>query len=369
MSQSASVMAKLPVGVLSTDTRLPPMPATGFRNYWYPVMFSRSLGRRPRVQRLLGEEVLFMRVDGKARAIQGRCPHRGALLKGGKCLAPGVITCPYHGFSFDLATGKCVAALTEGPNSPSVGRLSARTYPVEERCGIVWIYPGTGSPPPLEEDLPEEFLEPAAVVAGRFSIWRANWRVAVDNGVDTAHVPFLHRNHIFVRFKKMPAFARVSHRREGKWLRVVQEDIGFEGDFPRIGRWPRDLRFRRKALPAQTSLRLPGIVRIVFPGKYAHLRWSVPVDEDSTLIFQSLVRPASGLAAFRFRLFYHLWEKWVYHVSFQQDDKDLLVDIDRLVPEQLTQSDAVIVQWRRMAREARQSTAEESATDFPGRAG
>jgi nitrite reductase/ring-hydroxylating ferredoxin subunit len=337
------------------DLRVTQVPVKGFRNYWYPVMFAGSLGERPLARQILGEEILFVREDGRASAIQARCPHRGAPLVKGMSLAPGLITCPYHGFTFDTKTGECVAALTEGPNSACVGKLKARTYPVEERCGLIWVFVGEGEPPPLEEDMPEEFLDPGAVVVGRFSVWKTNWRVSVDNGADVAHVPFLHRKHPYVRFKLLPSFFKVSTRREGKWLRVVLDELGFEATYPRIGHWPNDLSFRRRMGPAQTSVRLPGIVRIVFPGRYAHLRWSIAINENETLIFQSLVKPTSGFGAIRFKLFYHLWEKWMYHVSFQEDDQDVLTHIDRLAPEHLTQSDAIIVQWRRMAREARMS--------------
>ena len=335
------------------DARVTQMPVQGFRNYWYPVMFAKDLRKRPVARQLLGEEILFMRVDGQVQAIQAGCPHRGAPLAMGMTLAPGLITCRYHGFTFDTKTGECVAALTKGPNSTCVGKLKARTYPVQERCGLVWVYVGEGEAPPLEEDMPEQMLDPDTVVVGRFSVWKTNWRVAVDNGADVAHVPFLHRNHPFVRFKRLPSYFKVSTKRDGKWLQVVTSDVGFEATYPRIGRWPRDLRFRRAAPRPQTTVCLPGIVRIDFPGIYTHIRWSIAINEHETLVLQSLAKPVTGWAALRFKLFYHLWEKWMYHVWFQEDDQHMLAQIDRLAPEYLTQSDAIIVQWRRMAREAR----------------
>ena len=56
----------------------------GFRNYWYPVMFSKDLGRRPVGLRLLGERIVFCRrADGRAYALHDRCPHRGIPLSRG----------------------------------------------------------------------------------------------------------------------------------------------------------------------------------------------------------------------------------------------------------------------------------------------
>jgi toluene monooxygenase system ferredoxin subunit len=46
-------------------------------------------------------------VDGEVRAYDNRCPHRAWPLERGT-LADGVLTCANHGWSFDVATGRCV---------------------------------------------------------------------------------------------------------------------------------------------------------------------------------------------------------------------------------------------------------------------
>src|SRR3954454_4988874 len=55
----------------------------GFRNYWYPVMFARKLGRKPRALTLLGERVMLVREGEKVYALHDRCPHRGIPLSTG----------------------------------------------------------------------------------------------------------------------------------------------------------------------------------------------------------------------------------------------------------------------------------------------
>ena len=100
----------------------------GFRNYWYPVMLSRKLRRRPVSVVLLGERIMFIRDGGKAYALHDRCVHRGVPLSlGGGFFGqrtfsrqnfPGTISCGYHGWTYDLKTGNLVAALTDGPDSP-----------------------------------------------------------------------------------------------------------------------------------------------------------------------------------------------------------------------------------------------------------
>jgi nitrite reductase (NADH) small subunit len=46
-------------------------------------------------------------VGGEVRALAGTCPHQGGPLGEG-ALNDGVITCPWHMWEFDSATGECV---------------------------------------------------------------------------------------------------------------------------------------------------------------------------------------------------------------------------------------------------------------------
>jgi len=73
-------------------------------------------------------EVAVFRSAGELRAIEGKCPHMGASLAGGK-LEGQCVTCPWHAWAFDTTTG-------ESPTHPgqSVGVLCVR-----EEDGGVWI--------------------------------------------------------------------------------------------------------------------------------------------------------------------------------------------------------------------------------------
>ena len=105
----------------------------GFRNYWYPAMLSRHLRRKPVAVQLLGEKLVFVRSQGQCYALENRCPHRGVPLSIGTCEFRGTntITCRYHGWTFDLSDGLCVAAITDGPDSSIVGKVRVSSYPVE----------------------------------------------------------------------------------------------------------------------------------------------------------------------------------------------------------------------------------------------
>jgi nitrite reductase/ring-hydroxylating ferredoxin subunit len=75
-----------------------------------------------------GKQVLVVAQENRVFAIANRCPHEGYPLSEGT-IGPGcVLTCNWHNWKFDLASG---AAL--------VGRDPVRTYAVAERDGEIFI--------------------------------------------------------------------------------------------------------------------------------------------------------------------------------------------------------------------------------------
>ena len=106
--------------------------ALGFRNYWYPAMASWRLGSKPVSLPILGERLLLIRHEGRCYALEDRCAHRGVPLSVGRCEFPGTatISCRYHGWTYDLTNGNCVGAVSDGPDSPIVGTVRSRSYPL-----------------------------------------------------------------------------------------------------------------------------------------------------------------------------------------------------------------------------------------------
>ncbi|MCH8946895.1 MAG: non-heme iron oxygenase ferredoxin subunit [Acidobacteria bacterium] len=54
-----------------------------------------------------GHDVALFHVDGKYFAIDGTCTHKGGPLAEGE-LNGNVVTCPWHGWKFNVATGEAV---------------------------------------------------------------------------------------------------------------------------------------------------------------------------------------------------------------------------------------------------------------------
>ena len=112
--------------------------ALGFRHYWYPVLESRKLRKRPHPLTLLGEKIVLVREPGRVYALRDRCPHRGVPLSMGRREFPGSLTCCYHGLTFDLTSGALVAVLTDGPDSPSCGKAEWHKSQTNPSRGVTW---------------------------------------------------------------------------------------------------------------------------------------------------------------------------------------------------------------------------------------
>src|SRR5882724_9595131 len=85
-----------------------------------------TAGRK--VVRRAGKQILLIASGGEIFAIANRCPHEGYPLSEGTEGPDCVLTCNWHNWKFDLATG---AAL--------IGRDPVRTYPVEVRNGEIFV--------------------------------------------------------------------------------------------------------------------------------------------------------------------------------------------------------------------------------------
>jgi nitrite reductase (NADH) small subunit len=79
-----------------------------------------------------GKAVALANVDGQFHAIDNTCLHRGGPLGDGP-LEGAVVTCPWHGWQYDVRTGKV------GQN-PTVG---VECYAVEVRGDEVFVNVGT----------------------------------------------------------------------------------------------------------------------------------------------------------------------------------------------------------------------------------
>lgn len=131
------------------------------------------------------------------------CRHRGARL----CTAPAGtgrrLTCPFHGWTYDLAGSLRGVPQAEGFAGYDPFGFGLAPVPVAERHGFVFARPRVGGAPidldtligGLDADLSARRPEGHVLARRRWEV-ACNWKVLLDNFLEMYHVPVLHRENI-----------------------------------------------------------------------------------------------------------------------------------------------------------------------------
>jgi phthalate 4,5-dioxygenase len=177
-------------------TQTSPGTAMGnlMRRYWVPILASKEIaepdGPQVRVQ-ILGEKLLAFRdSNGHAGLIDEFCTHRGVSLFFGRNEDCG-IRCAYHGLKFDKS-GACVDVPSARDNPQVHERMRIKAYPCIERGGIVWAYMGPPEHQPAPPELEWCTLPDSHVYVSK-RLQQSNYLQAIEGGIDTAHVSFVHK--------------------------------------------------------------------------------------------------------------------------------------------------------------------------------
>jgi nitrite reductase/ring-hydroxylating ferredoxin subunit len=76
-----------------------------------------------------GQSILLVKMKGTVYACERECPHQEAPMEGAFLKEAGEISCPRHGYRFDLITGACEAH----------PEYRLRIYPVEVRGEEIYV--------------------------------------------------------------------------------------------------------------------------------------------------------------------------------------------------------------------------------------
>ena len=165
-----------------------------FRRYWVPALLDWELPEPdcPPVRvKLLGERLIAFRdTEGRLGLIDEFCAHRGVSLWFGRNEECG-LRCAYHGWKYDV-TGQCVDLPSEPEESGMRKRIRLKSYPCVELGGVVWAYMGPPDERPALPSFEWVGLPPAhRVITKRWQ--ESNYLQALEGGIDSSHVSFLHR--------------------------------------------------------------------------------------------------------------------------------------------------------------------------------
>ena len=145
--------------------------------------------------------------DGTVRAFANICRHRGAPVAQG-CGNARAFTCPYHGWTYDLAGRRLGTTDKVGFAGLDLGRHGLVPLPAVERHGMLFVRPKPlqpGESPDLDIDASLGPLG-ADLAALEFETYpmfsvdrvapRINWKFAIDTFLEGYHIPHLHRKTI-----------------------------------------------------------------------------------------------------------------------------------------------------------------------------
>jgi phenylpropionate dioxygenase-like ring-hydroxylating dioxygenase large terminal subunit len=165
--------------------------------------YTTNLGRQP--------VILVRGSDGKARVLMNRCAHKGAKLLSavqGRC--PGVLRCPYHGWTYRLDGGVRTIPLKEGyagsglAESPAARGLTSVPNVAEYRGFIFARLCASG--PSFEEYFGDSLSSMDNMAdrspAGRLEVTGGvlrymhdcNWKMFIENLNDTMHPMVAHES-------------------------------------------------------------------------------------------------------------------------------------------------------------------------------
>jgi nitrite reductase/ring-hydroxylating ferredoxin subunit len=297
----------------------------GFINHWYPALFSEEL-QEDSVEgiQICGVPIMLRRIKGKVYALKDQCLHRGVRLSAKPmCLSDSTISCWYHGFTYDLESG-ALTTIVANPTDKLVGTTGLTTYPVEEICGMIFVFVrdddyADEDVPPLAHDLPIRFpenseryphplwkipaaslLDENAVALGIHRTGESNWRIACENGFDNAHI-FIHQDNAVVQSNNwvLPLGIRPA---SDDCITLIEEEDGPKGLMQWLftERWEPILANEELGMkvegvngrPYRTSVVLPGVLMVEnWPEEgVVQYEWYVPVTDDLYEYWEVLVR-------------------------------------------------------------------------------
>ncbi len=137
--------------------------------------------------------------EGAVQAFHNVCRHRGARLLDGEGHCPGTIVCPYHGWSYNYEGA--LIGVPSRETFPGLDRSTHGLKPVKSEVVLGFVFVClSGDPPPLrdtfapflEELAPYRFEEMVPLVPLSQEVWEVDWKVAMDNYLESYHVPIGH---------------------------------------------------------------------------------------------------------------------------------------------------------------------------------
>ncbi|SNT23541.1 vanillate O-demethylase monooxygenase subunit [Noviherbaspirillum humi] len=162
------------------------------KNAWYVACTPDEIEGKPLGRQICGEKMVFYRgPGGKVAALEDFCPHRGAPLSLG-FVRDEQLVCGYHGLEMGC-DGKTISM----PLQRVRGFPCIKSFPVIERYGFIWVWPGEkekADPAKLHHLAWAE--SPDWAYGGGLYHIKCDYRLMVDNLMDLTHETYVHSTSI-----------------------------------------------------------------------------------------------------------------------------------------------------------------------------
>ena len=137
--------------------------------------------------------------EGVIRAFHNVCRHRGSRLLDGDGNCAGPITCPYHGWSYRHDGALLGVAARDTFPGLDRSQYGLRPVKVDVAFGFVFIALA-GDPQPVsrmwgtlaDEFAPYRFKDMVPLSPITTETWNVDWKIAMDNYLESYHVPIGH---------------------------------------------------------------------------------------------------------------------------------------------------------------------------------
>ncbi|HEX5285790.1 MAG TPA: Rieske 2Fe-2S domain-containing protein, partial [Polaromonas sp.] len=162
------------------------------KNTWYVACTPDEIDSKPLGRKICGERIVFYRGEqGRVAALEDFCPHRGAPLSLG-FVSEGKLVCGYHGLEMGCE-GKTIAM----PGQRVRGFPQIRSYPVVERYGFIWVWPGDAAQAdPAKIPHLDWYDNPEWAYGGGMYHINCDYRLMIDNLMDLTHETYVHSGSI-----------------------------------------------------------------------------------------------------------------------------------------------------------------------------
>lgn len=239
------------------------------RRYWMPIAGVTEFDTRTtKPLRIMGEDlVLYKDLSDIFGLVDRNCPHRRADLSYGMVEKCG-LRCNYHGWAFN-ETGQCVEQPFEDtcfPGTNAKDRVSIKSYPVQQKGGMLWAYMGPQPAPQLPDW--EAFSWDNGFSQIVVSEVPCNWFQCQENSIDPVHFEWMHENW-------------------GQRLRTGKTDLGPRHLKLDFDEFEYGFTYRRVKEDSDETDEAWTIGRVcLWPNGFflgEHFEWRVPIDDENTL--------------------------------------------------------------------------------------